>query len=343
MWVPATPSVMDYATMSEPATPRAEGSLVSGDAGLDFLRLKWNGHGAKALNALETGGLKLIDEEKFEANTLRGALAGFDHLVGPAGDSTVRLLKHLVRLSIKQEAFDKAEALLTKSVGDHQKVFGEVHYRTLLSLQRLGEYYCIVHRKEDSAIIYNRIVLHFERLEKNARRKAADVALYSTIHLAEHYYHEEKPDRGMDLLLRQLSIFETLDDQSSSMVLKKWVLVLYRFWLPLSERMERVILEILDLYEKENSVIFLNLLEYTLVRYGLSNTKEKLAALFDRTIQIINDVRQKETAIFTATNSHLAIGRNCRSCSFAPRKFRKVGMVALTCARVSRSRKRCKF
>ncbi|MCJ1358792.1 MAG: hypothetical protein MMC33_008792 [Icmadophila ericetorum] len=279
-----TPSFMDYATVSEPATPRAQGSLVSGDASLDFLRLKWKGHDAKALHALETGGLKLIDEEKFEeaASAFRDAFAGFDYLVGPAGDSTIRLLKHLSDPYMKQETLESG-GLIDQLCQWPPKSF----WRS--PLQNIAE------PSETWRLI-------FERLEENARREAADAALYSTIHLFYHYYHEKKIDHGVNFILQQLSIFETLGDQSSSMVLKKWVPPLYGVRWDLFKRVERIILEILDLYEKE-PIIFLKLLFFTLRWYGLPNLKEKLAVLLDRTIQIINDVRQKETK----PSSHLQL------------------------------------
>ena len=295
--------------MSEPPTPRAlrQDSVVREDGGLESLRLRWNGLDAEALNALEACGLKLIDEEKFDeaGNAFRDALAGFDHLVGPAGDGTVRLLKQLGNLYIKQENLDNAEALYTKSINDHRVLFGEIHYRTLLSLQRLGEYYCSVDRKHDCAIIYNRIILNFETLGETARIEASDVALYVTLHLVEYYHDEEKYEQGLNLLLRALSIYETLGDYNSCILLKKEVLLLYRPKVQSSERAERIILEILDLYEKEKSYVFLNVLALTTRWYFIRSHREKLDIFVVRIARVINETWEKERELSEKTKLQL--------------------------------------
>ena len=289
---------MDYTTMSEPPTPRAlpQDPVVREDGGLESLRLRWKGLGAEALNALEVRGLKLIDEEKFEeaGNAFRDALAGFSHLVGPAGDGTVRLLKQLGKFYIKQDNLDKAETLYIKSISDHQALFGEIHYRTLLSLQRLGEYYCSVNQTHDSAIIYNRIVLYFENLEETARKETSDLALYAALHLSNYYQDEKQFEPGLNLVLRMLSIFETLSDQDSCTHLKKEVLVAYKSKLPLTERVDRILLEALDIYEKAKSPFFLNLLYYTATRYYFHDYTEKLTKLLDRIVCVVNKANGKE-------------------------------------------------
>lgn len=106
------------------------------------LTLQWHGLDLEALRDLYTNAIQTAEQDHGRARMMfRHAMDGFESLVGATHCATVEVLSSLVNFCLSHGFYDEANDRLQKSLADHQAKFGDSHRLTLMSMERLGDFY----------------------------------------------------------------------------------------------------------------------------------------------------------------------------------------------------------